>query len=300
MRKTIIDQTYHMNMTTEKELDDIYSKIFKDQILKGLIEGSLTFSVLGIIALIALIYDQYSQNGFAFWTYIGIGFFVGFIFLLFISKKYRDSFKISNHSLIFKEFYDFYRDLKDEDLENIKNIKKDIEFFADRLEGWVYSSAPIAFQELPKSISNNLKEHIIKIFESKEKDKIEIFSDYIFRICVINTQRDLTNDEWIDFSKNLVSISTGKKPSEISIKLDAILIKETSVPLTDKIPKQLKNPLIPGAVIGILLFILGYVEEEKLNLTLLNSAYAFAAVSTPLKIIEVIVKITISKKSINL
>ena len=134
-----------------QQLDQSYSEIWKKQIFDALVQGGPTALVLAILLDAMVILGSLAPKISIVNLIISSALFVVFVTAIMMLKKNADRFKIDNHLIVFKRFYTFYKDLCDGDLskKDIKSKKNTIEFFGSDIKYWVYSSAPMAIQELP-------------------------------------------------------------------------------------------------------------------------------------------------------
>jgi len=142
--------------------------------------------------------------------FIGVPMAVMYLFLT-ISNRYllpknrRLFFKFYNTEIELESFSDFNSP------QNKKKAKTSIDRLASYVSGWISLGAPNSFNELPRSISTNLREKMLPMIEKEDKQVISSYRTTLFNFILRIEDREPSIDDLTYFSNGLKSLKDGTK-----------------------------------------------------------------------------------------
>lgn len=275
-------------MSLIENLDSRYSEVFRNQVKDLIINGGLAILYLASLGAIVTAIGLAFSEGDLLHIFLSMTAFAVFIVMIKKLHPYEKKYTPLNHQFTFKRFYKYSKKLNDfdpDDEKKIKSITNATEFLAFYINGWTDPKAPSAVQVIPKSISETLKNDVVKLLKSKDKEKIKKFLKYFLDICFLISRHELTHPQWIIIAKNFIHLSTGKP-------LEVIEIEETLIPtqyletqktpsIVFSIPKYLKDPRISGVLVWISLFTVKvFVDGTSIGSAAVDSTLAATAVAS--------------------
>lgn len=283
-------------MSVIEDLKDKNSEIFHNQIKDIVINGGMVVLYLAAFGAIVATFGLILTEGLTITFFGSLTLSIIFIVLIKTITPYQERFVPPNSNLYFRKFYSFYQKLNSfnpHDDDDVKKVRRATNNLAFIVSDWVWDKAPSAVQIIPKSISETLKNDVVNLLESKNTDKIEKFTKYWLQICHLISRREPTHREWITICKNFIYLSTGR-PIELIDLEETVATVNPPIFKTSKFvesfPLQIfiKNPIISGLLVFIILFVTLLVEDNGIGIGMsaVHSTITSALVSSAMAAIK--------------